>query len=738
MGEKVEKKNITMSLTSADRPIENIDQDKLNRGGFTYSIVQIIKSWQGKDSLVIGIRGPWGSGKSSIKNLIIKLIKSENNNIKILEFNPWEWSNTDRLHIGFFSELAKTIGKVDNSKRAKESAKGIRRYVAYLNVANIQEPVSKISTPLLALFAILGVSVSNITNIQWVKYIFAGLAIIFVIFPLFASILETFAKIKDNTAEKLDMTASEQNAALQSDLRGLDYTVLIILDEVDRLNSDELKILFQIIKANANFPNVIYLMFFDRLVVEREIGKFISGSPQTYLEKIIQVSLDVPQPSVLALWGVLENGLQQIFSSVAARLRFQPEPNIRLLYDITQPYFQDMRSVNRYLSNLNFHSSLYDRRVYEVNPRDLSLLEVLRMFEPEVYKRISVSKGALTGYISDYQVKRNESELAEIISVANNKESVNRILQTLFPNRKFVEHHAVLDSGNFSRSWYENAQVCSSEIFSRYFQFDISQQEISFSEVRILLDYNADPTILENEIRRYLAEGRLDQLLHTLDNLKFTIDKHLWLPLFISLSNIGDEVVDPLGSYIGAESSSTRIPYWILKDRAKPSERANILKETIKNSYGINMLARLLKLFDKEDEQEQILQEHELKELQGMVLDKIRLRVLNNTFLQSNRFMTNLYRWKEWGSADEVDRWIASQLNSRESWVALVRGFETESSFSDEYDVVLYRGLNEEVVNDFLKPNRALEAWDDLGILDPSPEENELISALNLIKNKIF
>ena len=74
---------------SADQPLTNPADDKLNRDRFSAEIAQALANWSGRDSLVVSLTGEWGTGKSTIKNFIIYHLKNRAN---ILEFNPWQWS----------------------------------------------------------------------------------------------------------------------------------------------------------------------------------------------------------------------------------------------------------------------------------------------------------------------------------------------------------------------------------------------------------------------------------------------------------------------------------------------------------------------------------------------------------------------------------------------------------------------------------------------------------------------
>lgn len=49
---------------STDRPIETGEQDLLGRASFSEQLGKAIYEYNGKDGLVIGLFGKWGTGKT--------------------------------------------------------------------------------------------------------------------------------------------------------------------------------------------------------------------------------------------------------------------------------------------------------------------------------------------------------------------------------------------------------------------------------------------------------------------------------------------------------------------------------------------------------------------------------------------------------------------------------------------------------------------------------------------------
>src|SRR5580704_6250998 len=98
------------SQFSADQPLTDPANDKLNRSRFSREIARSIGNWSGNESLVVSLTGEWGSGKSTIKNFVNYYLKHK---AYVLEFNPWQWSGQDKLLEAFLWQLGDLFGKKD-------------------------------------------------------------------------------------------------------------------------------------------------------------------------------------------------------------------------------------------------------------------------------------------------------------------------------------------------------------------------------------------------------------------------------------------------------------------------------------------------------------------------------------------------------------------------------------------------------------------------------------------------
>jgi hypothetical protein len=97
-------------------------------------------------------------------------------------------------------------------------------------------------------------------------------------------------------------------------LKSLPRPILVALDDVDRLAHDEIRLLFQLIKANADFPNIIYLVLAQRSTVIKALEPIAPGQGDAFLEKIVQVGFDVPRIDRKQLEKLLFSGLDRLLA----------------------------------------------------------------------------------------------------------------------------------------------------------------------------------------------------------------------------------------------------------------------------------------------------------------------------------------------------------------------------------------------------------------------------------------
>ena len=191
-------------------------------------------------------------------------------------------------------------------------------------------------------------------------------------------------------ATEKDIYATRQS--IDEILRLQDSHILIVIDDIDRLRPEEVTQIFQLVKAVADFPNTIYLLSFDRKVVSSALNSVQGGSGQEYLEKIIQVSLDIPPPDRGDIHSLLRSQLDTVLGAIPSRWDSTTWGNLYM--DGISKVIRTTRDIVRYV---NILALTYPVVRDEINPVDFLGVECLRIFAPELYSFVVANPVILTG-----------------------------------------------------------------------------------------------------------------------------------------------------------------------------------------------------------------------------------------------------------------------------------------------------------------------------------------------------
>ncbi len=157
---------------SADRPITIRVDDKLGRRAFAEALAASVSGYKGRDSLVIGLYGAWGTGKSSIKNMVMDVLREKPGRDvpSIAEFNPWQFANREQLTEAFFDQIGIALGKGASASRKdqKRLLQRWRRYATALRasaglVGHMRNPLIVGSAPATA--ALVGIAATQVRQI---------------------------------------------------------------------------------------------------------------------------------------------------------------------------------------------------------------------------------------------------------------------------------------------------------------------------------------------------------------------------------------------------------------------------------------------------------------------------------------------------------------------------------------------------------------------------------------------
>ncbi|EHR6734793.1 TPA: NTPase [Vibrio parahaemolyticus] len=707
---------------ASDRPITRVEEDLLGRSGFSTDLANAMASWHGKDSLVVALHGDWGAGKSSIKNMALsRLEEISEDKPDVIEFSPWEWAAQDKITASFFQEISKSIGRTDKSKSGKKLAATLKKYGLYLNTGETLVTGFSAALPTLFVLAtLIGVS-GNFSDEAWVKNASASMLIAL---GGWAAALKWGKTFLDRLTGNIEATvkANEQSLSdIRQDLSGLllerKAPLIVVMDDLDRLTTSQLRMVFQLIKANLEFPNVVFLLLFQRDLVEDKLNDGAQLG-RDYLEKIIQVPFDIPRIETTRLHSLLFNKLDKIIEQDASATKmFDSGRWGNIFHGSLNTYFDNLRSVYRYTSTLSFHFTLLKgKSAFEVNPVDLIAIECLRVFEPDVYKEIARSKEIFTKNGSDRYGGRADATadfINRILDKASpdKRDSVKEMVEQLFPTIQWAlggTHY----SGDFFSTWLREMRVCHPSNFDKYFQFSIPSGELSNSDLQEMLSLTADSDRFSSFILSLKDRGILKNALSQFESFTDDIPLGNGHSYIKGILDIGDQIDHESTGFtmFSSNTHAVRLVVWFLRRIDNLEERGKLLLECFKASSGISIVEHIL-LGDEnrreKSDADQILRDEEFDLIKVEFVRKLDEMSKNNSneLLSHEHLVSFLYRWKRWGDENKVTDWLKLQANTVEGCITLLKGFvgKSSSQVMGDYVVKVTTYIKLESIEDFLE-----------------------------------
>lgn len=337
--------NMKQPALRGDNPITQPGDDLLDRNVAAKSFAEQIEELDLREGAVVGVLGPWGSGKTSFINLARPFL--EQAKTTIIDFNPWMFSGSDQLVEAFFAELSSEFKVRDLGGLGK----------------NIEEFGDALS------------------GMGWIP-----------IFGSWAERARATATAFGRAVQRRKGGAGNQRNRLFQAMANLDRRIVVVLDDIDRLSNSEIRDVFRLVRLTASFPNLLYLLAFDRRRVEAALSEdTVSG--RAYLEKILQIMVDLPAIPQAVLDTQTLSALDSALSGIDNAGNFDQNAWPDVYFEIVRPLIKNMRDVRRYVASVRGTIRALQGQIELV---DVLALEAVRVFLPDIFGHLHRAVAGLT------------------------------------------------------------------------------------------------------------------------------------------------------------------------------------------------------------------------------------------------------------------------------------------------------------------------------------------------------
>ena len=662
-----------------DRPLMHANQDRLGFEETAVHLANAITSDKLTSGFVFGVEGPWGSGKSSLINLTQEKLRQRPNSSKlqIIDFRPWLVGKREDLLKELFNQISGVVHNVVDHPHAGDARRLLKTYAQVASgLAGIAAAAEVFEVPLAGkvkgILRSTGRKAGDMANLS-------------------------LGDIKDN---------------LKAVLKKARAPIIIFIDDLDRLDPPEVVEVLRLVRAVADFPNVVYVTAYDAdrisTHLNTELGTDDGG---TYMEKVIQVSFRIPKPMTFDLVNWFEEEAARLLAVI-------PEDSARnLRFDRTVQTWAPIllatpRDVVRARNALQLHAVPVQGKV---DPGDMVFLQLIRMKYPELFKWVedyvaNLSRLGDGRFLPRGVPERKGAELLRIIEGDDQHKSyLTQCLSKILPGidtwcpGQDEDKYAV-----YPRSWSDaerslysrDKRLASRHHFRLYFSFSVPAGGISDVEVvsfvAIVKDAPAAALEAFTEMAQeerpqggMLAEVLLSRILEQRDRLELddipAILEVLGKGMDVLARNANPRMGRGAPRFLRGDESSV---FGRLIQRLDEPSRKAVLEKLFKPGISYSWLCEIIRHSTFEHglhgdrakpEEKRLLTTDDFNMIRQLYLGMIRNEE-PGTLVKIPYFLEFLYSWQQLlddqDDKEEVRKWVDTQSETNEGLLNLLESMK--------------------------------------------------------------
>ncbi|ENI4749783.1 hypothetical protein ABX010_000236 [Listeria innocua] len=437
----------------------DVTYDLLNREIFTNQLYEIVSNLNSQNRFVISLEGAWGSGKTTILNILSKKLEGRKDLIILDEFEPWLFTNQEMLLKNMLEELLKNSGLGYSSMK-------IDKFIQQVSNATLNSP----------------------------RYEFLNV--------LFSTNDSTGIKnVKNDIEELLSSTGKK---------------VIYIIDNLDRIESENVLLILNLIMNVLDIKNIIFILSFDRNQMTSIMNE--NGITNEYLKKIIQMNVVVPMIDKEIMEDILQVSTKNIiekFEDDNLLLNNWEDGLLAIANDV-----KDLRDLKIFLNSV-FMPSL--KKSDSLSFKDMLILEYIRITNTALYGIINKQKEYFISQDYPFHMQNTKYwidpdkfnlDLKDFYKNLFSDSIHNRympMLSHLFPYVKIYfenRENPVFKNKSFSikDSNYELVQkergICSAKFFDLYYLGTTNEfVEIANSIDKLIYNFNANNKLWRDNLK---------------------------------------------------------------------------------------------------------------------------------------------------------------------------------------------------------------------------------------------
>ena len=327
------------------------------------------------ECLAIGIAGPWGSGKTTFMRQMQAKLNADKYIIR--EFKPWRLSSAVQVNTAFFKLLESVICEAQ-----KWTYEKLLHYVR--KYAKLITSVQELPKPAMAIW--------------------------------------------NHVLPDEEDSIAELHTKINNELNQINKQIIILIDDIDRLDNDEMFEVLRLIRISANFNKITFIVTYDKGYLTQNIFKLLSCKGEDYLKKIINLEIQLPSYEDYVLAEVLCQKIacnfndEKLLKDLRYAIRKYNTDKGCLINDYLLT-FRDAERIANSFTLILMHIRNSSNSIM-LNIDDLLWIELLHYFDTLTYNQLK------SNYLHLLQSSEHSQERLEIKNASENN---HPILEKLFP-----------------------------------------------------------------------------------------------------------------------------------------------------------------------------------------------------------------------------------------------------------------------------------------------------------------
>lgn len=353
-------------------------------------------------SFTLSITGDWGSGKTTFMNLLKDQYKTNNAASSIIEFEAWKNDSPDSIIKSFFTQL-----KNELKLYIPGISSSFDQYIELLLDEESTKPLK-------------------------------------VLTKLVCSIL--------------NKNVDSPYLVIQEKLRETRHKTVVFIDDLDRLNANEIREILRLVRNTANFPYLQFIIAADKRYVCNMLKSLGVDNGNLYLEKFFNLEIPLPSNEYYIICNELYDRIRIIIHNIWGTgvddlyisniIYYNPDENANniIAVPIVARILHSVRDVIRFRNSFYLIAKVYKEQGIEneIEFQELLFLELMRYRYPEVYFLLCSQPLSLLNMNDtanfNFSLNENLDVINSIIHNDEERETVLSILNLLFAKNSSIRN----------------------------------------------------------------------------------------------------------------------------------------------------------------------------------------------------------------------------------------------------------------------------------------------------------